>query len=296
MFDKKKLWIAIENGQALEALSLIKNISDVNTPYLGIENENSQTFLLQALNRGQIDVAMALLDSGADASICDSKGNSSLYYFVKRGLYEHTYLAQCLIERGADINKRIGGYTLLSLSFLKMPQLVPFLLKRKADIFEAPFVDEQVRLDLFFPVDVVAYRDLPYLSMAILNDDEDSFNYLIRFSEIINMADSYGRTPLMISALKCDNRKAQLLINAGAFLDVKDFAGRTVQDYFRNMAEQKYQELLAVQREQNAISQLINLAVEAKSLSKDFDDLDEKKERKEGFSIWMKLKHFLGFK
>ena len=296
MFDKKKLWIAIENGQALEALSLIKNISDVNTPYLGLENENTQTFLLQALNRGQIDGAKALLDSGADASICDSKGNSSLYYFIKRGLYEYSYLAELLIERGADINKRIGGYTLLSLSFLKMPQLVPFLLKRKADIFEAPFVDEQTRLDLFFPVDVVAYRDLPYLSMAILNNDEDSFNYLIRFSETINTVDSYGRTPLMISALKCDERKAQLLINAGAFLDVKDFAGRTVQDYFRNMAEKKYQELLDVQREQNSIAELISLAIEAKTLSKDFDDIDEKSDDVKKVSIWVKLKHFLGFK
>jgi hypothetical protein len=99
----------------------------------------------------------------------------------------------------------------------------------------------------------------------------------------------------MISALKCDDRKAQLLINAGSFLDVKDFAGRTVQDYFRNMAEQKYQELLAVQREQNAISQLINLAVEAKSLSKDLDDLDEKKDLKDSVSVWVKLKRFFGF-
>ncbi len=296
MFDKKKLWIAIENGQALEALSLIKNISDVNTPYLGIENEYSQTFLLQALNRGQIDVAKALLDSGADASICDSKGNSSLYYFIKRGLYNHTYLAECLIERGADINKRIGGYTLLCLSFLKMPQLVSFLLKRKADIFESPFMDEQTRLDLFFPVDVVAYRDLPYLSMAILNDDEDSFNYLIRFSETINTVDSYGRTPLMVAALNSDERKAQLLINAGAFLDVKDFAGRSVQDYFRNMAEQKYQKLLAVQREQNTIAELINLAVEARTLSKDFDELDEKEEGKDKISFWKKLKRLFGFK
>ena len=41
MFDKKKLWIAIENGQALEALSLIKNISDVNTPYLSLKSTPS---------------------------------------------------------------------------------------------------------------------------------------------------------------------------------------------------------------------------------------------------------------
>ena len=293
MFSKKKLWLAIENGQVLEALSLIKNISDVNAPYLGVENENEQTFLLQALNRGQIDVAVALLDSGADASICDLSGNSAFYYFIKRELYQYTYLAKHLIERGADINKRIGGYTLLSLSFLKMPQLVSFLLKRKADIFEAPYIDEQTKRDLFFSVDVVAFRELPYLSLAILNNDEESFNYLMRFSETINSIDSYGRTPLMIAALQGDERKVQELIDVGAFLDVKDFAGRSVADYFKNMAEKKYQKFLSIQREQNSVSKLINLAIEAKHQTKDDDELfdDEKRE-----SLWLRIKRFFGLK
>lgn len=296
MFSKKKLWTAIENGQSKEALLLIKEFSDVDSVYTGIENEKELTFLLQALNRGQIDVALTLLDKGADASICDSNGNSSLYYFVKSSLYHHAYLAERLIERGADINKRIGGYTLLCLSFLKMPQLVPFLLKRKADIFDASYIDEQIRLDLFFPVDVVAYRDMPYLSLAILNNDEPSFNYLLRFSETLNVVDSYGRTPIMIAALQGDTRKAGALINAGAFLDIKDFAGRSAYDYFKNMAERKYQNLLVAEQEQYTMGELLNTITTAKELSAEFNDFEELEEKKNKISLWEKIKKFFRIK
>ncbi len=296
MFSKKKLWTAIENGQSKEALSLIKEFSDVNAVYTGVENENGLTFLSQALNRGQIDVALSLLDNGADASICDSNGNNPLYYFVKSSLYQHAYLAERLIERGADINMRIGGYTLLCLSFLKMPQLTSFLLKRKADIFDAPYIDEKIRLDLFFPVDVVAYRDMPYLSLAILNNDESSFNYLLRFSETLNAVDSYGRTPIMIAALQGDTRKVGALINAGAFLEVKDFAGRTVYDYFKNMAERKYQNLLVAEQEQHAMGELLNKIVTAKELSASFDEFEDIEDNKNKISLWERIKKFFRIK
>lgn len=296
MFSKKKLWVAIENGQVVEALSLIKNASNVNDVYSGIENENECSFLLQALNRGQVDVVLALLDKGADASIYDKNGHGAIFYFVKSGLYPHTYLIERLIERGADINKRIGGYTLLCLSFLKMPKLVSFLLKRKADVFEAPYIDEKVHLDLFFPVEVVAYRDLPYLSLAILNKDEEAFNYLIRFSEILNAVDSYGRTPIMVAALQGNGRLALSLVNAGAFLDIKDFAGRSVYDYFKNMADKKYQNLLIAGQEQNSVGHLLDLILNAKEFSVDFNEIEEKEDKKVKNSFWSKIKNFLGMK
>ena len=294
MFSKKKLWNAIETGQILDGLSLIKEATDINSIYNGVENEVGQTFLLQALNRGQVDIALALLDAGADASICDFRGHTALYYFVKSGLYEHPFLAERLIARGADLNKRIGGYSFLSLAFLKMKTLVPFLLKQKIDVAEAPYIDQGIYLDLFFPIDVVAYRDMPYLSLAILNNDSESFDYFMRFSETINAVDSYGRTPLMIAALMSDVRKAQKLIDCGAFLDVKDFAGRSVQDYFKNMAERKYQEMLTVQGVQNNIVNLISMVENAKGFAKEIEDI-AKEEKKEKVTIWSRIKSFFGF-
>ena len=85
MFSKKKLWTAIENGQSKEALSLIKEFSDVNAVYTGVENENGLTFLSQALNRGQIDVALSLLDNGADVNLIDSRGKTALMGAAKKG-------------------------------------------------------------------------------------------------------------------------------------------------------------------------------------------------------------------
>lgn len=296
MFSKKKLWNAIENGQLIEGLALIKEAGDINSIYTGIENELGQTFLIQALNRGQVDIALALLDAGADASICDFRGNSPLYYFVKSGLYEHTFLAERLINRGADLNKRIGGYSFLSLAFLKMKSLVSFLLKQKIDVTEAPYIDNGIYLDLFFPIDVVAYRDMPYLSLAIINNDTESFDYLLRFSETINSVDAYGRTPLMIAALLSDIHKAQKLIDGGAFLDVKDFAGRSVQDYFKNMAERKYQDMLAIQGVQNNIVNLISLVEKSKNLSKEREEIEQTEIKIEKVSIWSKIKLFFGFK
>lgn len=295
MFSKKKLWMAIENGLDDEAVSLIKEATDINAVYTGIENEEGQTFLLHALNRGSVDVAIALLDKGADASICDFKGNTSLYYFTKSGLYDHTYLAERLIERGAAINKRIGGYSFLCLAFLKMPQIVPYLLKHKADVFEAPYIDEKAHLDLFFPVDVVAYRDLPYLSLAVLKNDLESFKYLIRYPEIINTTDSYGRTPLMVAALQNNDRMSLDLINAGAFLDVKDFAGRGVRDYFKNMAEKRYQQLLDVKGSQKMVAELIMQIDKARDFKKDIDEALKTEIPKNKKSFWHKLKQFFGF-
>ena len=297
MFSKKKLWISIQNGLREEAFSLIKEAADVNAIYTGIENESGQTFLQHALNNGRVDMALFLLDKGADASICDANGDSVLYYFIKSGLYQYIHLAERLIERGAPINKRIGGYSFLCLAFLKMPQIVSFLLKHKADIFEAPYVDGKSRLDLFFPADVVAYRDLPYLSLAVLKNDIDSFRYLIKYSEIINATDSYGRTPLMIAALQNDERMALELINAGSFLDIKDFAGRSVRDYFKNMAEKRYQQFLIAESNQKAVAEIIAMVDRAKEFSFEADeDVFETKNQRNKKSLWGKIKSFLGFR
>ena len=176
-----------------------------------------------------------------------------------------------------------------------MKALVPFLLKQKIDVAEAPYLDHGVYLDLFFPIDVVAYRDMPYLSLAIINNDSESFDYFMRFSETVNAVDSYGRTPLMIAALLSDIRKAQKLIDCGAYLDVKDFAGRSVQDYFKNMAERKYQEMLTVQGVQNNIVNLISTVEKARNFSKDVEDIALAENKKEKISIWTRIKSFFGF-
>ena len=295
MFSKRKLWIAIENGTVDVVLSLIASATDIDDLYNGVENETGQTFLHHALNCAQPEIALALLDAGADASILDFNGNSSLYYFVKSRLYAYSVLFKRLIERGADVNKRIAGYTPLYLSFLKMPTVSYFLLTHSADVFAKPYLDENPG-DVFFDLDILNNRYTPYLSLAILNNDMECFLFLINHKELIDKQDSLLQTPAMISVLNGNIEMLEILINAGSSMSVQDFYNRTLMDYIRGLVHLKYRDVVSIEMKHKKLLSLISLVNEPVVLKKedDFSLIDTEEKKK--ISVWQKIKSFLRLK
>ena len=58
------------------------------------------TPLHDACERGQLEVAMAVIDKGADVNARDEYGNTPLHYALEKG---QTEVALALIDKGADI-------------------------------------------------------------------------------------------------------------------------------------------------------------------------------------------------
>ena len=86
---------ACRSGQLKVAMALIDKGADVNA-----SNDNGNTPLHLALWNGHAAVAMAVIDKGADVNASNDNGNTPLHLALWNG---HAGVAMAVIDKGADI-------------------------------------------------------------------------------------------------------------------------------------------------------------------------------------------------
>lgn len=112
------------NGSAKEMQKHLKK----HPEHLELQSENGFTPLLLATYRGRYEVAVALLDAGADATKCFKEG-SPIYGVIFKA---DAQMLQLLIERGVNVNDTCQfetlGYPLhLAINLLRYEQIEQLL-------------------------------------------------------------------------------------------------------------------------------------------------------------------------
>jgi uncharacterized protein len=98
------MWAASE-GQLAVARALVEHGADP-----GSQSNDGFTPMLFAARQGDIDIARFLLDRGVDINYAAKNGSTALVVATVRG---HSALAQFLLDNGADPNASGTGYTAL---------------------------------------------------------------------------------------------------------------------------------------------------------------------------------------
>ena len=106
----KNLINAIDENDINLAKQLLDNIADVNTMYNGYHP------LINTAEKGYKEIAILLLERGANINLRNKKGTTALMIAAKNG---HTETISMLLARGADINnKNNNGWTALMIAAL----------------------------------------------------------------------------------------------------------------------------------------------------------------------------------
>ena len=113
--DQTALFMASSRGFAKLVRSLIDSGADLNAICKdcdGYGNEVKWGPLLVAINKEHRDIALLLLEGGADAEIRSSLDKTALYMASSRGYAD---VVRPLIDRGADLNAKCQDYVVRSL-------------------------------------------------------------------------------------------------------------------------------------------------------------------------------------
>jgi ankyrin repeat protein len=159
--------------------------------------ENGMTVLVEASRRGYEDIALALIDAGADVNSKDSFGVSALMYSAISGSAK---IMAKLIESGADVNtKDQAGRTAL---------------------IEALTTENDLPIDIIYSlcdagadVNVRFSEGLTPLILAASGNPK-TVRLLIEAGADVNAKDNYGATPLQRAKHRPENIK--ILEEAGA--------------------------------------------------------------------------------
>jgi len=125
---------AIENGNLKAAQSALKNGADANTRERRIPYRKA---LMMVAAEGKEDLALLLLEYGADVNAIDSDGHTAL---MEAANFGHLNVVKFLLEHGANVNAAatVGGYTgytaLIYASERGHVNVVKYLIKHGANI------------------------------------------------------------------------------------------------------------------------------------------------------------------
>lgn len=187
----------------LEVVNLLIN----NGADLNLKNDDDLTALLCAVWELSNDVALRLIEAGAEVNhISDEHGASA---FSQACLLGEAILCEALSEAGADINWRNGnGETaLLVTARVRTDYVIEFIIAG-ADF---NLTDRKGRSPLF---------------IAASKGDTNSVNLMVTRTEtIIDQTDHTGRSPLMIAANEGHADTAAALLNRGANPNLIDHTG-----------------------------------------------------------------------
>jgi ankyrin repeat protein len=220
---------------------------------LTLENPSElDSRVIEAVGVGDVDALAAALEKGADPNAESSPGRPALYLAARRGNAEavrllidagadleaetaessilagaafegHREVVEILLNAGTDINTTgaafgRGGSALYSAVVNLQPEVAKLLIERGADVNQP---------DLEFgetPLIPAAARNLPEIVALLLENGAD-----------IDHQDNLGRTALHYAAFSkyggiSSPETAQVLIDYGAALDIKDAEGLTPLD------------------------------------------------------------------
>jgi ankyrin repeat protein len=247
---------AVRAGDRPEAVRLIEQGADVNaadplgtTPLMwaarygdavvverllragakaSAENVFGVTPMAEAALIGSEPVIRELLAAGVDADSPNPEGETALMLVVRTGRID---AAEVLIDAGADVNakERWAGQTALMWAAAQLqPQMVKLLLANGAEIDARSTVREWSRKVSAEPrPKELAQGGLTPLMFAARTGCIECAELLLDAGADINLADPYGVTPLMVAALNLQNDFAAYLVEKGADVTQWDLYGRT---------------------------------------------------------------------
>ncbi len=201
-------------------------------PNLGMPN--GFTPLMGAVQMNDLDVALLLLEHGADVNARQqNNGPSALSVAVALG---HEEMVALLLANKADINVGVNAHTSL---------IAYACMLARADVMEhliqygAP-VDTRDSRSNVTPLHVTATGNalikdsLKLMGAGKLIPQHEKFmdaaeacNVLISNGADVNAKDADGTTPVMIASMDGCPETLQVLINSGADINAADAAGRT---------------------------------------------------------------------
>ena len=247
--DQTGLYIASSRGYADVLQSLIDHGADLNAICKDCDeclNEMKWTPLHMAISSKRRDIAILLLDGGADTEILSSLNQTALYIASSRGYIDAVRL---LIDRGADLNAEcqdwIDGFfdlkwTSLHVAIYKEHQdIARLLLKRGADTETrstrgetafyvawsrgcADIVQQVIKHDV--DLNALKSTSLHMVSLACYGIPPIA-RMLLEHGANPNAPDSLGITALHLASRSGVITHVEFLLECGANVDVRDKEG-----------------------------------------------------------------------
>ena len=207
--------------------ALVKRLIEAGAN-LKAENVFGVTPMSEAALIGSAPVIREILAAGVDADSPNPEGETALMLVVRTGQLD---AAELLIEAGADVDakERWAGQTALMWAGAQLqPEMVELLLSHGADPNAPSAVREWTRKVSSEPrPKELAQGGLTPLMFAARAGCIECAELLLAAGADIDMTDPYGVTPLVVAALNLQNDFAALLVEKGADIDQWDLYGRT---------------------------------------------------------------------
>ena len=225
----------IHDAAATGNLGKVRILLDADPGLLESKDDNGNTPLISACwgppsNIPQVAVADFLIDKGADIHAKNDRGATPLYFAT-----ENAYLAQRLVDMGADVNIRAyGDYTILHQAALSGNiKAARLLIDHGADvnangtegtilhflIRHATLPDEKM-VQLLVESGAKLNQKFSFgnteLHLTVFNGLTDIIPVLVSLGANVNIANVYGHTPLYYAAMHGHHKTADALIAAGA--------------------------------------------------------------------------------
>ncbi len=192
------------------------------------ENAFGVTPMSEAALVGSAPVIRALLKAGVDPNSPNPEGETALMLVVRTG---QTDAAELLIATGADVNakERWAGQTALMWASAQLqPQMVSLLLANGAEVNARSAVREWTRKVSSEPrPKELAQGGLTPLMFAARSGCIECAELLLGAGAEIDLPDPYGVTPLLVATLNLQNDFAAYLVEKGADFTLWDLYGRT---------------------------------------------------------------------
>lgn len=190
-----------------------------------LKNKKGKTQLMLCAEWGRLEICEALLKAGADSAAIDSEGLNALHQAAGKGKIE---IVKLFLDKKELINAKdkVGKTPLLTASQFGYREVCEILLKAGADVLET---------------DNNLYGVLHYA--AVCNKTE--IVHLFSTNKLlVDTKNKFGETPLIVSAIQGNRDVCDILLKAGADLNItKD--GKTAMQFAKEAQKNDVVELFA---------------------------------------------------
>ncbi|OBT94388.2 hypothetical protein VE01_07710 [Pseudogymnoascus verrucosus] len=220
--------LLLNSGANLEVQSAREHFAPSSTIYNAPVWSYSEnwTALHFAAAYGKADIAMILLQHGANIDAVDSHGQTSLHLASTKGTVETVRVLLDYYPKLEAIDN-VGARASHKAAASGHLDIVRLL------------IDQDCRIN------AITSRFETLLHLAVKNQHTEVAAFLIAHGLDIDAEDSSRRTPLHLSALNGDLPTTELLLSSNAYLQTKDIGGKTPLHYAARYSSRVYDLLLS---------------------------------------------------